>query len=247
MKDKSKYTITIYTLFFIIMSIILYALYIVTTNIAISLISVLDFLAIYSVFAFIVVILSFICAVLYETIDRKSVRTKIHIIGNQISERIRMKNTTTIYPYLHSFLYETLVRNNDTLNLPLGKDYSAITPRGYRPIFRYGCVFYIFQIVMPQKPDIDDKVLRQLIQSFVNTELINYGIVGLGSYFNSSVYGTIPSVYIDRLEYIEQTKTLNFAVLYICTEEDARYVANAEKRYNSVPTPEKEVFDDEII
>lgn len=247
MKDKSKYTITIYTLFFIIMSIILYTLYIVTTNIAISLISVLDFLAIYSVFVFIIVILSYIYAVLYKTIDRKSVRTKLHIIGNQISERIRMKNSNTIYPHLHSFLYETLVRNNDTLNLPLRKDYSAITPRGYRTIFRYGCVFYIFQIVIPQKPDIDDKVLRQLIQSFVNTELINYGIVGLGSYFNSRVYGTIPSVYIDRLEYIEQTKTLNFAVLYICTEEDARYVVNAEKRYNSVPTPEKEVFDDEII
>ena len=100
---------------------------------------------------------------------------------------------------------------------------------------------------MPQKPDIKNKVLRQLIQSFVNTELINFGIVGLVAYFNSNVYGTIPSVYIDRLEYIEQTKTLNFAVLYICTEEDARYVANAEKRYNAVSLSEKEVFDDEII
>ncbi len=234
-------------LVFLVISVVFYVYYVDSTMTPVSITSIMDFVALYSILVFLLMILPLIFFGICKIIDRKSVRTKIHIIGNQISERVRMKNTTTIYPYLHSFLYETLVRNNDTLNLPLGKDYSAITPRGYRPIFRYGCVFYIFQIVMPQKPDIDDKVLRQLIQSFVNTELINYGIVGLGSYFNSSVYGTIPSVYIDRLEYVEQTKTLNFAVLYICTEEDARYVANAEKRYNSVPTPEKEVFDDEII
>ena len=179
-------------------------------------------------------------------LDLKSIDTRISLLANKISEKTRVKNTNVIYPNLLAFFYEVLEKNNETLNLPLGNDYSALIPCGYKPIFRNGSMFYIFQIVTPEKPDTEDNVLCQLMRTFVSSELINYGIAGLSSYFSSKVYGNVPSVYVDRVYYNARQKMLNIAVQYICTEEDCNYFAKAVERDNKTPEIEGEVYDDEL-
>lgn len=179
-------------------------------------------------------------------VDKNSVMTKFQLFGIRISERIRTKNINTIYPPLLSFFYLVLERNNEFLKLPLGNDYSALIPNGFRPIYRQNSVFYIFQLVMPFKPDYDEKTLKQLVQSYIDSELINYGIAGLKSCFNSRVYGVVPSVYVDRAYYNESQHMLNFAVIYACTEDDACYIIKAKQRDKEEAQVEKSVYDDEL-
>lgn len=179
-------------------------------------------------------------------VNKNSVMTKFQLLGIRISERISTKNINSIYPPLLSFFYLVLERNNEFLKLPLGNDYSALIPNGFRPIYRQGCIFYIFQLVMPIKPDYDEKTLKQLIQSYIDSELINYGIAGLKSCFNSRVYGAVPSVYVDRAFYNESQHMLNFAVIYACTEDDVCYIVKAKQRDNGTEQAERTVYDDEI-
>lgn len=197
------------------------------------------------VFAFVLLLVLLIIVI--RLIDRKSIKTLIQLTANNISAKARLKTVNQIYPNLLYFMYSVLERNNEFLNLSLGKDFSDLIPNGYRPIYRQGSVFYIFQLVMPEKPNYDEKTLKQLIQSYIDSELINYGISGLKSCFNSRVYGVVPSVYVDRAYYNENQHMLNFAVLYVCTEDDVNYVVKAKKRDKAVPLTEKEVFDDDVI
>lgn len=183
---------------------------------------------------------------IFSFVDQNSVMTRFQNLGISISERIRTKNTNTIYPPLLSFFYFVLERNNEFLKLPLGKDYSALIPNGYKTFFRQGSVFYIFQLVMPEKPVYDEKTLKQLIQSYVDSELINYGIAGLNSCFKSRIHGLVPSVYVDRAYYNESRHMLNFAVIYVCSEDDINYVLKAKQRDMETVGVERSVYDDEI-
>ncbi|MBD5148676.1 MAG: hypothetical protein HDT19_07880 [Oscillibacter sp.] len=49
---------------------------------------------------------------------------------------------------------------------------------------------------MKNAPGQDEKILQQLINQFINAELINYGIDGLAAW-----YGEAPAIYLDRLRY----------------------------------------------
>lgn len=183
---------------------------------------------------------------LFCFIDKNSVMTKFQILGVKISQKLLSKNTSFIYPPLLSFFYFVLERNNEFLNLPLGKDCSALIPNGYNPIPRQGSVFYIFQLVMPEKPVYDERTLKQLIQSYIDCELANYGISGLKSSFNSCAYGVVPSVYVDRAYYNESQHMINFALIYATTEDDVAYIIKAKQRDNEAVKAERAVYDDEI-
>ena len=179
-------------------------------------------------------------------VDKTAVMTQFQRAGKNISKYIRTKNTNAIYPPLLSFFYFVLKNNREILKLPLGNDCSSLIPNGYHTIYRQEKVFYIFQIVMPFKPDYDEKTLKQLIQSYIDSELINYGIADLKSCFNSCVYGAVPSVYVDRAFYNESQHMLNFAVIYACSEDDINYIIKAKQRDKEETQVERSVYDDEL-
>lgn len=99
---------------------------------------------------------------------------------------------------------------------------------------------------MPEEPAYDEKTLKELIQSYVDSELINYGIAGLKSYFNSRAYGAVPSVYVDRAYYNESQHMLNFALIYACAEDDVNYLIKARQRDKEKVQVERSVYDEEL-
>lgn len=183
---------------------------------------------------------------LFYLFQNPHIKTAIHLLANKLSAKVRLKNTNIIYPRLCEFLYETLEINKDFLKLPIGQDCSSLVPKGFRPIYRQDCNFYIFQLVMPEKPSCDEKTLKQLVQSYIDGELINFGCAGLSSCFNSRTYGIVPSVYIDRLHYIESQHMLNFAVIYACSEDDACYIVKAKQRDKEEAQVARSIYDDEL-
>lgn len=141
-------------------------------------------------------------------VERDAIRTRLQLLANWLSMRTQQKYAATVYRCLQLFLYDTLRQNSSTLQLPLGQDASCLVPRGYATQFRSGCLFYRFELVMPQAPDMDITTMRQIIQTHVNAELTNYGIAGLSAWFKHPTYGVLPSVYIDRMHYDEETHLL---------------------------------------
>lgn len=69
-------------------------------------------------------------------------------------------------------------------------------------------------------------MLQQIIQSYIEAEICNYGISGLNSVYKSGS-GTYISVYLDRVHYDEANYTYKFDVVYVCTEQSTKYMAFA--------------------
>lgn len=179
-------------------------------------------------------------------VERDAIRTRLQFLANWLSMRTQQKYAATVYRCLQLFLYDTLRQNSSTLQLPLGQDASCLVPRGYATQFRSGCLFYRFELVMPHAPDMDITTLRQIIQTHVTAELMNYGIAGLSAWFKHPTYGVLPSVYIDRMRYDEETHLLQIEMLYISTLSSAEYACTAVKRDTRKVEPEQAVFDDEL-
>lgn len=179
-------------------------------------------------------------------VERDAIRTRLQLLANWLSMRTQQKYAATVYRCLQLFLYDTLRQNSSTLQLPLGQDASCLVPRGYATQFRSGCLFYRFELVMPHAPDMDITTLRQIIQTHVTAELMNYGIAGLSAWFKHPTYGVLPSVYIDRMRYDEETHLLQIEMLYISTLSSAEYACTAVKRDTRKVEPERTVFDDEL-
>ena len=174
------------------------------------------------------------------------VHTAIRLAMNRLSERIARRNDALIYPWLQQFLFSVLIRNNDYLNLPLGKDASCLTPWGAASTYRKNCVFYQFRLITPERPEMDTPLLRMVIQNYIAAELNNYGIPGLASHYQHIKSGIMPSVFLDRVSYDEVRHHLVFDVLYVCTEPAARYVIDADCREAAPEQGEREVYDDEL-
>ena len=154
-------------------------------------------------FLFVALLLAFLLAILQLT-DNKSIKSALRLIAKQITIKSKMKVVNSVYPSLLYFLYDVLQSNNEFLKLPLGKDCSSLLKEGYNPLCVDNCIFYTFQIIMPKKSyDFDDDTLKQIIQSYIEAQLLNYGMVNLPSYYNSKSYGMIPSVYIEKVVYNE--------------------------------------------
>lgn len=197
-------------------------------------------------FLFVALLLAFLLAILQLT-DNKSIKSALRLIAKQITIKSKMKVVNSVYPNLLYFLYDVLQSNNEFLKLPLGKDCSSLLKEGYNPLCVDNCIFYTFQIIMPKKSyDFDDDTLKQIIQSYIEAQLLNYGMVNLPSFYNSKSYGMIPSVYIEKVVYNEEQHMLRFSVLYISCEDDVRHYIKSKKRDEQLNITTDKVYDDEV-
>lgn len=197
-------------------------------------------------FLFVALLLAFLLAILQLT-DNKSIKSALRLIAKQITIKSKMKVVNSVYPSLLYFLYDVLQSNNEFLKLPLGKDCSSLLKEGYNPLCVDNCIFYTFQIIMPKKSyDFDEDTLKQIIQSYIEAQLLNYGMVNLPSYYNSKSYGMIPSVYIEKVVYNEEQHLLKFAVIYISCEDDVRHYIKSKKRDEQLNITTDKVYDDEV-
>ncbi len=197
-------------------------------------------------FLFVALLLAFLLAILQLT-DNKSIKSALSLIAKQITIKSKMKVVQSVYPPLLCFLYGVLKDNNEFLKLPLGKDCSSLLKEGYNPLCVDNCIFYTFQIIMPKKSyDFDEDTLKQIIQSYIEAQLLNYGMVNLPSYYNSKSYGMIPSVYIEKVVYNEEQHLLKFAVMYISCEDDVRHYIKSKKRDEQLNITTDKVYDDEV-
>lgn len=197
-------------------------------------------------FLFVALLFAFLLAILQLT-DNKSIKSALRLIAKQITIKSKMKVVQSVYPPLLCFLYGVLKDNNEFLKLPLGKDCSSLLAKGYDPIYVDGCIFYIFQLVMPQKQyDFDESTLKQIVQSYIDSSLLNYGMLNLDAFYNSNSYGMIPSVYIEKVVYNEEQHLLKFAVMYISCEDDVRHYIKSKKRDEQLNITTDKVYDDEV-
>lgn len=197
-------------------------------------------------FLFVALLLAFLLAILQLT-DNKSIKSALRLIAKQITIKSKMKVVQSVYPPLLCFLYGVLKDNNEFLKLPLGKDCSSLLAKVYDPIYVDGCIFYIFQLVMPQKQyDFDESTLKQIVQSYIDSSLLNYGMLNLDAFYNSNSYGMIPSVYIEKVVYNEEQHLLKFAVMYISCEDDVRHYIKSKKRDEQLNITTDKVYDDEV-
>lgn len=187
-----------------------------------------------------------IVALVLMFLDWSAIRTAANLAAHRISFKIAAKNAGAIYPCIQQFLYFVLSQNRDFLHLPLGKDASCLVPAGYAPAYRSGCVFYRFQLIAPEKPEMDMPLLRQIIQSYIVAEIQNHGIAGLPAVFQSKAVGTMPSVFLDRLYYDEGMRFIGFDVLFIDNENAAVYARNAIMRAAARQQPVAEVTDADL-
>lgn len=198
-------------------------------------------------FLFVALLLAFLLAILQLT-DNKSIKSALRLIAKQITIKSKMKVVQSVYPPLLCFLYGVLKDNNEFLKLPLGKDCSSLLAKGYDPIYVDGCIFYIFQLVMPQKQcDFDESTLKQIVQSYIDSSLLNYGMLNLDAFYNSNSYGMIPTVYVEKIVYNEEQHLLKFAVMYISCEDDVRHYIKSKKRDENISAMSNTVYDDEIL
>ena len=189
------------------------------------------------------------CAFVFLTIkaiEASTFRTSAHRIGLRIKQRMDLKNAAIINPCLLVFLYSVLRANNEVLHLPLSQDASALIPNGFCAIPRQKCVFYRYQLIMPDAPEQDEKTLRDLVRKFLSAQLGNYGIDGLAAVYNNTAYGPLLTVFLDRVWYDEAQHLLNFDLLYICEEDSAKYFLSAVNRDKEKSQIEPEVYDDQV-
>lgn len=190
-------------------------------------------------FAF--VVLTAVLFMIGYLITRDPAETWFRLHFVKLSERIQRRNISYIYPFVQEFLFEILCLHEDTLHLPIGQDSSCLVPRGTATAFRKNCLFFRFELILPEAPAMDTDTLRSILQQYIWAELGTHGINGLSAYFNS-----VPTVYIDWVRYFEKTHILQFSVLYISTPDMANYAVQAEQNRKQKAAPEREVYDDEV-
>lgn len=187
------------------------------------------------------ILLSAVLMLAVYLLSKDSVFTWFLLQINKLSERIHKRNTACIYPYVREFLFEVLSLHESTLHLPLGQDASCLTPRGEVTAFRNNCIFFRFELILPEAPAMDTDTLRAILQQYIWTELATHGISGLAASFDS-----VPTVYVDWVRYYEKTHILQFSILYISTPDMKSYAVRAEQNRKSSAAPEREVYDDEV-
>lgn len=191
------------------------------------------------------ILIYFIIKQVVRWIDLEELKISLRIFALKLNEKIKGKNDNIIYPRLQGFLFYVLKKHNDALQLPLGEDMATLTPYGPKYVLRQNCRFYCYQMILPTPLERDANVLRKLFQQYVVSEIINYGIIGLNSVYNTPEL-TYPSVYVDRVVIEEESSLLTFEVLYVSSMASAFYLKRALERDQRNIKPEQEVYDDEI-
>lgn len=191
--------------------------------------------------AFLIALLAFIA----KHIPFDQIETSIKLCANRMTAKRRERNVNQIAPYLQNFLFCTIKRNNELLQLPLGETPACLTPFGFAPVFRAGRVFYPFQLVATEMPTMPEEQLKKLLDQFIMAELNNFGIPGLYCSYRYGA-GLYHSVYVDRVSYDSANNIITFELLFLGCDGDAEYLLKALSRDNAPSVQEPEVFDDEI-
>lgn len=181
---------------------------------------------------------------IFMKIDKSVIEEHCWLIALRISDKRRSKNADIIFPRLRYFLFTVLKKNNEFLDLPLGKDELCLNLDG--TAVRQNNIFYRFSLILPEDLDQDVETLRQLIQSYIEQELLTFGCYGLRSLYGNNKYGNWLSIYLDQIEVDEKRHRLIFEVMYINNTYAALYRKQIFDRENTVPKQEKTVYDDEI-
>lgn len=172
----------------------------------------------------------------------EALETSLHLFLAKKRQNIALKNTQQIAPYLRAFFWQMLYRNRLVLGIDPGSDMRSLSPNGWRTVYRNNTVYYVFELVMKNAPEQDEKILQQLINQFIVAELNNHGIVNLSATFNGYY-----SVYLDRLIYDDVRHVLMFDVLYVASDKAAAALTSAwERDFPKAAAPEMDVFDDEL-
>lgn len=178
-------------------------------------------------------------------VDKNAIETRLRLSCMHFSQWLRKRNAEQVFPCLQNFLYRILKENEAILKIPVGKDTLCLSPQGAKITERNGCVFYIFQLLVPLEFEGEEKTLRELVQSYIMAELQNYGIEGLKStFFNSKE--TVWSVYLDRLRIENDIHMITFELLYVCSGESLQFLKRAIQRDRNEAQGEPEVYDDEL-
>ena len=185
----------------------------------------------------------FIIFMLFRVTDSGAIKTAFHLLGRNINTRIITKNSNVIYPCLQNFLYEIIRKNHEILGNIKITDISALNPSGYT--IRNDSVFYRFDILCPEFPTYESKLLREILQGLLVAFLRTHGINGLSSVYQSATT-LCYSVFLDRVFYDENTHYLSLELLYICTEKSAQYWQSAIQRDTHSSDDLGDVYDDEI-
>lgn len=168
--------------------------------------------------------------------------TSANLFYEKTRQKLALKNAQYIVPFLQFFLWQTLYRNKSLLGIDPGPDMGSLSPNGWRTVYRNRTVYYVFELVMKNAPEQDEKILQQLINQFIVAELNNHGIVNLSATFNGYY-----SVYLDRLTYDDVRHVLVFDVLYVASDNAVAALAKAwERDRPKAAAPEAEVYDDEL-
>lgn len=187
----------------------------------------------------------FVLWLLLNVVASEEAETLFARLKNHVRAKIATRNATAIYPCLQDFLYFVFSQKNEFLKLPLGKDMACLSPCGHMSTFRKKCVFYRYVLTCPNKPEMDCRTLRHIIQSYITEELNNHGAGYLEATY---AYGkmVLPGVFLDRVFYDDIRHCLIFDVLYVCTNAAAEYVIAACSRDNATAQPEQEFYDDDL-
>lgn len=180
-------------------------------------------------------------------LDSDAVTTIIRSAVLKYNERRRLKNFNYIYPWLRNFLFTVMKSNNEYLGLPIGKDDSCLTPFSQAYVYRKGCIFYRFQLILPDILDLTAEDLRCLLQKFILSELRNHGIPGLYSVYTGKSFETCDSVYVDHVWIDNDNKLLTFDVLYVASDTSAFYLQKALQRDDAGQAPVQDFYDDQIL
>lgn len=181
---------------------------------------------------------------IWVKIDKSAIEEYCRLLALRISDKRKSKNVAIIFPRIRYFLFTVLKKNNEFLDLPLGKDELCLNMDG--TAFRQSNIFYRFSLILPEDLEQDAETLRQLIQSYIEQELATFGCYGLRSLYGNNKYGSWLSIYLDQIEVDEERHRLIFEVMYINNTCAALYRKQIFDRENTVPQQEKTVYDDEI-
>lgn len=204
-----------------------------------------------SIFAFgigqmILTIFGFCSYIIIKNLNKDTFETHLRLLALKFSNWRQQKNVSIISPYLQNFFFYVLKKNNEFLHLPLGQDDSVLSLAKAGTVFRDNCIFYQYQLILPEDIEQEANTLRRLIQQFICAEINNYGIPGLHSTYCDNKTGTWLTVYLDRIIVNAEEHWIIFDLLYISSQNALGYVQKAVKRDDVQPTAEPEVFDDEL-
>ena len=183
---------------------------------------------------------------IWHWLDHDAIQNRLRIWSYRLCEWCRSRNSKTIYPRLQNFIFYVMNKNKEQFPLPVGNDISCLTPYGMMYTYRHSCVFYRFQLVVPDTPDLPVTHLKRLLQHYITTESRNYGIVGLYNTYEDFRHNVWDSIYVDQMALDEENHILSFDILYVSSEKASNYMILAMQLEQPSSNNMQEVYDDEV-